>query len=131
MPAAFDAIDQLLQDAMEELYGELVTIRPMAGADPNYGRGPDGSRPVVPNIVAVISIGPMAAGADYSGSTRSGAGMAQGAGEIWLSAAALAAIGYALRRGDVIERANGERYQIAPPPPTEQGDMTAPLLAGD
>lgn len=130
MPSPFDAIDAATQAAMDGVFGEGITVRPMAGGDQNYGRAPDPDRPVRENVRVIISHAPKAGGADFASSERNGALVAQQPSELWFGALAYAALGYPLKRGDVIELEDGAKFTVAPMPPTDQGDVQLIITGG-
>jgi hypothetical protein len=134
MPSPFDALDAVVQTAMDATFGEDIRIEPMATG--NYAFAPDPVR-LACTARAVVSRAPQTAATNFPSTNRKSAQLAAGPTEAWLAAAALAGLGYALRKGDVIaltEDAGEPRYTITAVFITDQGDarlLLASLTAAD
>ncbi len=129
MPSPFDEIDAANQAAVAEIFGEGVTVRPMAG-DVNYGAAEDADRPVRLSS-ASVQTAPRTIGLDVNATGRRGSDMSLGATELWIGRAEYAALGYEIRRGDVIEliERNGARLTVASVKAGDHGDITIEAVA--
>jgi len=98
----FDDIDGSLQAAMDHVFGEAIRVLPqLAGG--NYGAGaPDPARPPL-DTRAIISRAPNTGKLDFAGTSRRGVELSLAPSECWMDRAAYAALGYAIRPGDIIE----------------------------
>lgn len=123
MPSLFDELESTSQAAITTVFGDGIRIRPMKEAG-NYGGGPDPDRAVV-ETVGTIGSAPNTGKLDYPGTRADGADAALAPSEIWLDRAAVAAIGYALKRGDQIETISTpvRKFVIASADPGEHGDL--------
>lgn len=128
MPSPFDLLDAAVQATVDATFGEGITIRPQTG-DGNYTGGADGARPVRIGVRATVARAPSIKPTDFNNSNRNGAPVAMMAPEIWIDALAYAAIGYGLRRGDIIELADGAKFTIADARKGDNGDVQV-ILAG-
>lgn len=101
MPSPFDAIDAAMQADIDRLFGEGIRIIPQAGDQ--YVKGADPSRPMREGVRATVARAPKTARTDYSGTAKPGAPVSIAPAEAWIDRAAYLALGYELRRGDIIE----------------------------
>ncbi len=100
--SVFDDIDGSVQAAMDQVLGEAIRVLPQLVGG-NYGAGaPDLARPPL-DTRAIISRAPNTAKLDFSGTSRRGAELSLAPSECWMDRAAYAALGYAIRPGDIIE----------------------------
>jgi len=130
MPSPFDAIDAAVQSAIDQVFGEGIRIHPQAG-DVNYGGGPDTLRPAR-DARAVISRSYATERTDFLGTNRPGASGALAPSEAWLDSASYAALGYAIRRGDILElteEAGAPRLVVAQADYGRNGDVNLHLVA--
>lgn len=103
MPSPFDAIDAAMQADIDRLFGEGINVRPQAGDQ--YAGIPDPARPAIEGVRATVARSAQAKRTDFSGTGRAGVPVATAPAEIWIDRAAYAALGYRIRRGDLIEMA--------------------------
>lgn len=101
MPSPFDAIDASLQAAIDQTFGGGVTVRPQAAG--NYTGGADPLRPAISGVRATVARAPGIKNTDFNNSNRNGAPLAVAPSEIWIDRAAYAALGYRLKRDDIVE----------------------------
>jgi len=100
--ALFDDIDGSLQAAMDQVFGEAIRVLPQQVGG-NYGAGaPDPARPPL-DTRAIISRAPNQGKVDFANTNRAGVPLSLSPSECWMDRAAYAALGYPIRRGDVIE----------------------------
>lgn len=129
MPSPFDAIDARMQAAIDKVFGEGIRIIPMIGG--NYSKAPDPNRAAM-DCRATVSRAPASANIDYPSTNAPSSNSALDPVEIWIDRAAYAALGYALRRGDVIvllDEAGQPKYAATAVYDSGQGDVHVPLVA--
>ena len=97
----FDDIDGSLQAAMDQVFGEAIRVLPQRVGG-NYGVGaPDPARPPL-DTRAIISRAPNTGKLDFARTSRAGVELSLAPSECWKDRAAYAALGYAIRPGDII-----------------------------
>jgi len=129
MPSPFDQLDAAVQAAMDQAFGEAIRVEPMAAG--NYASVPDPARPAKA-ARAIISRAPQPAATNYPATNRKSADRAAGPTEAWIGAADLAALGYPIRKGDLIVLTDdpGEpRYAVTAVYLTDQRDARLPLVS--
>lgn len=120
MPSPFDALDALTQAAVDKAFGDVVQVQPQTG-DLNYGGGADPGRPVR-NLRMTVGRAGDVRNSDYPASNRDGAPAVTTQSEGWVERPAYLALGYELRRGDVILSA-GRRLVVAAVHAGDFGDV--------
>lgn len=127
MPGPFDALDAMVSAAVEEAFGSGAIIQPRAGLNQYGGPVADPARP--PGIVTgVFSSASATAGVEgsASGEGRKGGTKIGGLTPVfWLSPAAVASLGYAVRAGDglVLTGPPARTFRISRADPTDTGDL--------
>lgn len=97
----FNDIDGSLQAAMDQVFGEAIRVLPQRVGG-NYGVGaPDPARPPL-DTRAIISRAPNTGKLDFARTSRAGVELSLAPSECWVDRAAYAALGYAIRPGDII-----------------------------
>ncbi len=135
MSSPFDEFDQLLSSAVVTAYGEAAILTPRTASQ--YAvRQADPGRSVT-NVWGVFSAGSgeaqikgQATGGEFAGTTRLNVMKA----EFWLTAAQVAALGFAPARGDTISfpgRPGTPVYSIAAVQHTNMGDTALILVRED
>lgn len=131
MASPFDSIDADIQSAMDQVFGEAIRIVPQAG-DVNYGTGPDPLRPVR-DTRGIVSRAHKSEGADFIGTNRAGVDRALLHSEVWIERDAYDALGYIVRRGDLIDlidEPGSPRVAVARVSAGDNGDVNIHLVAG-
>ncbi|UYZ08560.1 hypothetical protein CFBP5507_06040 [Agrobacterium salinitolerans] len=124
MPSPFDEFDAAMQADVDALFGEGIKIIPRAGDE--YTSAPDPERPSQEGIRATVARAPGSKPATYRGSQRTSADIHSSPAEIWIDRAAYAALGYELRRGDIIELTDDDpatRYTVGSVGRGDGGDV--------
>lgn len=124
MPSPFDAIDAAMQAVIDRQFGEGIRVIPQIGDQ--YTKTPDPERPAVEGLRATVARAPQARPTDFNGTARNGAPVSSSPAELWIDRAAYAAIGYPLRRGDIIELTDdptAPRYTVGAVNPGDGGDV--------
>lgn len=133
MPSPFDDLEQAAQAVIADHMAKLVRLEPMIAVEYSTGTA-DPERPTR-DVSGIFSRGTdtQRLKGDTEGALIRGAGrMAVGASELWIAAADAAAIGYRMRRGDVVallEEAGQPRFQVSYAQPSPNGDLTLILTA--
>lgn len=125
MPSPFDEFDAAMQADIGAIFGEGIRIIPQAG-DGNYTSGPDPDRPTREGVRAGVARAPKSTKAEYRGTERSGAQVASAPAEVWIDRASYAALGYRVRRADIIELTDetpAHRYTVAAVNDGDGGDV--------
>ncbi len=128
MPSPFDAFDAAAQAVIDATFGEGIRIEPMRAG--NYAAGADPDRPVRATR-ATVSRAPGVRKTNYPSTNRQSADVAASPTEAWIDRAAYAALGYPLRRGDIIiltDDARTPRFEVTACHETDGGDVQV-LLA--
>lgn len=129
MASPFDQIDVAVQAAMDRAFGAQIRVEPMVAG--NYASAPDPARPVK-SARAIVSRAPQTKATTYPATTRRSVERAASPVEAWVSAADLAGLGYALRKGDMIvlpDDPGAPRFAIAALHLSDQGDAQIALVS--
>lgn len=125
MSSPFDDLDLAMQGVIEETFGEDITIIPRGG-DFNFPIA-DPLRPIVSGVRAIVSTGVGLAASDFNNSNRNGAPVVNGSTEVWIDATTAAAIGYAIKRNDLIDSVDAtakvKRFTVSSAIFAENGDL--------
>lgn len=127
----FDDIDGSLQAVMDQVFGEAIQVLPQRVGG-NYGAGaPDPARPPL-DTRAIISRAPNTGRLDFAGTSRRGVELYLAPSECWMDRAAYAALGYAIRPGDIIELTDkgGVRVTVADVALGDHRDIVIHFTAG-
>lgn len=127
----FDDIDGSLQAAMDEVFGEAIRVFPQR-AGGNYGAGaPDPAR-LPKDTRAIVSRAAREGTVDFANTNRAGVALSLAPSECWMDRDTYAALGYQLRRGDVIEltERGGARVTVSDAAPGDHRDIVIHFTAG-
>lgn len=127
----FDDIDGSVQAAMDQVFGEAIRVLPQRVGG-NYGAGaPDPARPPL-DTRAIISRAPNTGKLDFARTSRAGVELSLAPSECWMDRAAYAALGYAIRPGDIIAltEKGGVRVTVSNVAPGDHRDIVIHFTAG-
>jgi len=135
MASPFDELDDLLSSAVMTAYGEAAVLTPRTSSQYAVRQSDPARAPA--NVWGVLSAGPgegpvkgQAVGGEFVGTTRIGTMQA----EFWMTAAQVAALGFAPARGDTVAfpgRAGAPVYAVTAIQKTDVGDIALILVRED
>ena len=121
MASPFDAIDARAQTVVTAQFGEALFFRPMAGGQ--YAQSPDPERQPMAGRGVPSRAAETKDTYPFSHSRLHTHPTVLAPAEIWIDAAQVAALGYALRRGDGVDLIDdGLSYLISAVLPGDEGD---------
>ena len=127
----FDDIDGSLQAAMDQVFGEAIRVLPQRVGG-NYGAGgSDLARPARDSR-AIVSRASREGTVDFANTNRAGVTLSLAPSECWMDRAAYTALGYPIRRGDVIEltEKGDARVTVSDVAPGDHRDVVIHFTAG-